>query len=406
MNPRSWIHPQKAKWAIALIAAMPLLFNCQSPVTPPAIASDPSEFVSVWQYCRAWSIYQDSSLYTGSIPSGPFVCATPAQTMKAIEDTLHGVNYTRYNIGTTAITGVAHAAVATPLTFPISVVHDGQTIEIDSLSDSTIRIWVRTFEASVDGYLVPGQVYADIVSYLHTISRFRKIIIDLRQNLGGFIDDADSLIELMVPQGTPYIQARQRDYDYASGKYVTRPWHPWTTSLQPRLAGRQVAVLMDGSSASASELTIAGLYEGASGPGPGGHTLIVGTTSYGKGIGQIQIDRRDRYTLSQNGDTLKYQYLNLQITFLQLKGVSDRIGNYHRHGIVPDTIPDSIKAIVDGRYAENDPQRQVAYALLMLEPSVDLSTMPTLPVLKALAPAREPMMAKVVAEDQVPGPGK
>jgi C-terminal processing protease CtpA/Prc len=49
---------------------------------------------------------------------------------------------------------------------------------------------------------------------------------------------------------------------------------------------------------------------------------IVGSRSYGKGIGQIKIVRRDRNAL--------------QITYLQLQGISKRIGDYHHKGIDPD----------------------------------------------------------------------
>ena len=72
---------------------------------------------------------------------------------------------------------------------------------------------------------------------------------------------------------------------------------------------------MDGNSASASEILIAALKDCL------GATLV-GRRSYGKGIGQIKIFRRDRP--------------GLQITFLQMQGVSKRIGEYHHRGIDPD----------------------------------------------------------------------
>jgi C-terminal processing protease CtpA/Prc len=141
---------------------------------------------------------------------------------------------------------------------------------------------------------------------------------------------------------------------------------------------KRFAVLMDTLSASASEILAAALYEGK-------RATLYGTRTYGKGMGQIQLLRRTRRML--------------QITFLQLRGVSARIGDYHRHGIAPETVPDTV--ISEG--SSLDPvNRQIFYAVKLFEPSRNSGDIVFPPKrIPSFKIAPTPRLYKVVSEDEV-----
>jgi len=351
------------------------LLSCQTPLDPVDKTSDPIEFESVWQYCRAWSIYQDSSIYDSVshpvIPRNPFAFSNPAAIMDSIHDTLKGNDYTCYgnqyfppdgfdtfydwSAASSGPTPSVASASASP-TLPYS-----GTVTLDTLTNSTALLTIYTFEAAID-----GQVYSDFLYFVQSLSRFNNIIIDLRDNLGGYIDEAQNIIGSMVPNGTAYILARQRDYDSISNKYVTLDWHNWyiAQSPGPLISSKHYAVIMNAWTASAAELTVSGLYEGQKKEWKsiGDSAWLLGSRSYGKGIGQVLFERRESCYNSftgvdtfynTNGDSMEVvpyftnDFLDLKITFLQLQGVSPRIGFYHRVGIAPDVVPVAITQQVD-----------------------------------------------------------
>jgi hypothetical protein len=368
----------------------------------------PMEFESVWQYCKAWSIYQDSSIYDSVnhpvIPRNPFAFSSPSAIMDSIHDTLKGNDYTCYGYQdgefdgfdtfynwSAASIGPA-PSVATASASP-TLPYDS-TVTFDTLTDSTALLTITTFEAAID-----GQVYSDFLRFVQPLLGFKNIVVDLRDNLGGYIDEAQNIIGSMVPSGTAYIRARQRDYDSVSNKYVTLDWHYWVTAQSPQWSGKHYAVIMDGWTASAAELTVAGLYEGQKNDGK--TAFLLGSRSYGKGIGQGLFERRESCFNSFSGfDTfynanedsmevvpyLANDFLDLKITFLQLQGVSPRIGFYHRIGIAPDIVPAPITQQIDSLFpitADSSTSadsvsiysRPIFYGVKLLEPGVNIDSL-------------------------------
>ncbi len=414
--------------AIVLLLVTGLLFSCQTPLDPPGnIVSNPGpiEFESVWQYCKAWSIYQDSSIYAGVIPAHPFAFSTPTGIMAAINDTLSGngdpydytFNFTSYDTAdgldtffNNSLASYAPVSAVASVAAPSLLPYDS-TVTVDSLTDSTGLLTIYTFEAGTD-----GQVYSDFYyTCLPVLKGFKNIIVDLRWNGGGYIDEAQNIITAMVPIGTGYIQARQRDLDSVTNKYVTLGWRNWTTTRSPLLSGEHYAVIINDSTASAAELTAAGLYEGQKKEwqSTGDSAWILGGHSFGKGIGQVVIERRGACYASFNGIDTLYSasgdsmltipffanyFLDLKITFLQLKGVSPRIGPYHRIGIAPDSVPAPVKQQVDGllrsdslfNQADSGFWRPIFYGVKLMEPSANIDSIvndPTVPA-KRLASVR------------------
>ncbi|MBB4264603.1 S41 family peptidase [Roseospira visakhapatnamensis] len=111
----------------------------------------------------------------------------------------------------------------------------------------------------------------------------RGLIIDMRGNPGGLLDQSVTMADLFLDGGTivstrgRHPEARQ--YYSATGGDVA--------------GGLPIVVLMDGESASAAEIVAAALQDG-------GRAVVIGTTSYGKGTVQtvIQLPNGGEITLT------------------------------------------------------------------------------------------------------------
>ncbi len=133
-------------------------------------------------------------------------------------------------------------------------------------------------------------------------SRLRGIILDLRGNPGGLLDQAVSLSDVFIAKG-PIVSTvgrhpASRQYFEASGDSIA--------SQIP------IVVLINGGSASSSEIVAAALQDT-------GRAVVVGTTSYGKGTVQTVL------RLPNDGE--------LTLTWAQLVAPSGYF--LHEHGVVP-----------------------------------------------------------------------
>jgi hypothetical protein len=311
-----------------------LLYGCS---TYPLDTSgrDLLELESVWQYLETYSIWQDK------VPQEKNALEsfqTPEALLSSVADTFHAVNYTTYDSAHLPMGGrLSAVAAAAPDT----------TVYWLPLTDSTAFLKITEFKKDT--------TYPAFLNALPYLAQYPNIIVDLRDNGGGDINAVDSIMEYFLPVNTPYIQAKYRNYSESTRSAETVSWETWKTlhGHAPSLAGKRLAVLVNGGSASASEILTAGLKDGRAGAGNDTVTLV-GETTYGKGMGQIIISRT---------------YLgkrDIKITFLLLKGISSRIGDYHRKGIAPDIQ-------VSG------PLAQLAAALHLLEPSAPLLKAAPLP---------------------------
>lgn len=297
----------KLKLMVCIVVALVAL--CSFPVEE---NNQFSELESVWQWLLVYSIYQWDD--TSWVPADPYIFSSPNELMEAIPDTLHGGHFTVYDVETQSSMGA---------TASHSLANTAPTVLVDTLTDATVLVTITEFAY--------GRTADEFIAVLPSIAEFPFLIIDVRQNTGGYIDQVQPIIEAFLPRGSKYINAREREYneDTREAKTVT---HYWITEdpIDPALQDKTVTILMDEYSASASEILIVALKEGLD-------AVLIGDTSFGKGIGQREIPRRKRPTL--------------KITYLQLWGV-ERIGVYHRKGIAPD------------RYIVNDPEVEDDQALI------------------------------------------
>ncbi len=96
------------------------------------------------------------------------------------------------------------------------------------------------------------------------------VILDLRDNQGGLLDAAVSIVQLFVPAGSPVVTTRGRKPE----NIATFP-----TTEDPILPDVPLAVLVNERSASSSEIVAGALQDLDRG-------IIVGSTSFGKGLAQ------------------------------------------------------------------------------------------------------------------------
>jgi carboxyl-terminal processing protease len=98
----------------------------------------------------------------------------------------------------------------------------------------------------------------------------RGLVLDLRGNPGGLVDQAVDVAGIFLPRGAPVVQVRGRGGVLETARTTTGPAIPADVPL---------VVLVDGGSASASEIVAGALQDHD-------RALVLGTRSFGKGLVQ------------------------------------------------------------------------------------------------------------------------
>ena len=149
-----------------------------------------------------------------------------------------------------------------------------------------------------DGYIMltkfTDDVWKDVKSAFLKLKNqgMKRLVLDLRGNGGGLLAEAVNIVSLFVPRGTVVVSAKGR----TAGNNST-----YRTTGDPVDTGIPIVVLVDGGSASASEIVSGALqdYDRAT---------IIGTRTYGKGLvqsirplpydGQLKVTTSKYYTPS------------------------------------------------------------------------------------------------------------
>ena len=116
----------------------------------------------------------------------------------------------------------------------------------------------------------------------------KRLVIDLRDNGGGVMDEAIEIVSLFVPKGTLVVSSKGRVEDMNREYYTTEA--PVDTEMP-------ILVMVNGNSASASEITAGALQDLK-------RATIAGTRSFGKGL--IQSVRPMPYNSQLKVTTGKY----------------------------------------------------------------------------------------------------
>ncbi len=138
-------------------------------------------------------------------------------------------------------------------------------LKVSRWTDSSLSEWSKLWDSKVQEFLDSGS---------------DKLIIDLRNNPGGFFDAAIYAAEDFLEKGT--VVAKHEDRQGNSRDYVV--------GRKGKLLNKRVVVLVNGGSASASEIFAGALqYDD--------RVEVVGLPTYGKGTAQSVVDFRDGSSL-------------------------------------------------------------------------------------------------------------
>lgn len=192
----------------------------------------------------------------------------------------------------------------------LTVIRDGQTMDI-SIKRDAVNIKTVDYEMREDsiGYIVISQ-FDDVTteqfkSALTDLQNqgMKDLIIDVRSNPGGVLSVVVDIVDEIVPKGlivyTEDVDGNRKEYNGKSSNELSIP----------------IAVLVDGNSASASEIFAGALQDY-------GKAKIIGTQTFGKGIVQTIQPLTD-------GSAIKYTIA---------KYYTPKGQDIHGHGVTPDIV--------------------------------------------------------------------
>lgn len=196
-------------------------------------------------------------------------------------------------INDTSAVGITQAEVPKKLRGPkgtrvkVSILRSGikELLEFDITRD---KIPLYTVDASFMinndvGYIsvtrFAATTHAEFVEAANKLKRegMKRLILDLRFNGGGYLDQAFKMSDELLPRGKKVVYTRGRRPEF-NEEYIS--------SGSARLSDVSLVVLVNNASASASEIVSGAVQDWDRG-------LIVGETTFGKGLVQRQYDLPD-----------------------------------------------------------------------------------------------------------------
>ena len=222
--------------------------------------------------------------------------------------TLQGMNSTqavmliRGKKGTKVELSIKRPGIENPISVPI--VRDEIPIETvygEMMDDKIAKVQITSFSSNTA---------KELVTTLNDLQKkgMKGLVLDLRQNPGGLLDQAVNIASMFVPKGKVIVKEEDRN-----GKITEIPSQ---NAGNPNLP---LVVLIDKGSASASEILAAAVKESAGIP-------LVGEKSFGKGTVQTT-------TAFKDGSNIKYTIA---------KWLTPNGNWIHKKGIEPDvtvTLP-------------------------------------------------------------------
>ena len=177
-------------------------------------------------------------------------------------------NLTVGEIGSTVILTIQRFGLDQPLEFEI----ERKSIEVKNVTYAN-RIgpnndigFIRLTQFGMNS----GDEIRDELIALNADGNMQGLVLDLRDNPGGILQEAVKIIDKFVEPGITVVETRGRIAEY-NQSYETQ---------EPVLFGKPLVILMNGGSASASEV-VAGALQDLD------RAVILGERSFGKGLVQI-----------------------------------------------------------------------------------------------------------------------
>ena len=147
----------------------------------------------------------------------------------------------------------------------------------------------------------------------------KALVIDLRGNGGGLLSEAVSIVNVFVPNGKTIVKT--------IGK-LKRGNHEYRTTVEPIDTVMPVVVMVNGETASASEITSGSLQDFD-------RAVVLGTRTYGKGLVQTPLDLP--YNAQMKLTTSKY--------YIPSGRCIQAINYKHANGGYLEHIPDSLTKV-------------------------------------------------------------
>ena len=147
----------------------------------------------------------------------------------------------------------------------------------------------------------------------------KALVIDLRGNGGGLLSEAVSIVNMFVPNGKTVVNT--------IGK-LKRGNHEYRTTVEPIDTVMPVVVMVNGETASASEITSGSLQDFD-------RAVVLGTRTYGKGLVQTPLDLP--YNAQMKLTTSKY--------YIPSGRCIQAINYKHANGGYLEHIPDSLTKV-------------------------------------------------------------
>lgn len=273
------------------------------------------------------SVLDDSPAQTAGLKSGDVIAAINDENSLAWSPD-KAVGVIRGKAGTTV---------------KLTIVRDGASKDY-SITRATVNNPSVTWEIKDGiGYMRISQFGTDTASLaVKAANEFKNanvkgVILDVRDDGGGYVDAAQTVASLWLKPGTMIAQEK-------SGNNTVRT--TVTANGSPTLLGVPTVVLMNSGSASASEITAGALRDN-------GAAQLVGTKSYGKGSVQEIIDK-DSFgrPLFKDGAVMKITVAK----WYTPKGV-----NINGDGLKPDV---EVQMTADDYNSGKDTQRDKAVEIL------------------------------------------
>ena len=180
--------------------------------------------------------------------------------------------------------------------FTVKKVHTGEIKDI-LVTRERIKLPDVEYAGMLDdttGYILQSgfteKVSADIRSNVLKLKEqgMKKLVLDLRGNGGGLLQEAVNIVSLFVPKGSTVVTAKGRGQETST---------VYKTTTEPIDTELPIVILVSSSSASASEI-VAGSLQDLD------RATIIGTRTYGKGL--VQSIRPLPYNAKMKVTTAKY----------------------------------------------------------------------------------------------------
>lgn len=200
---------------------------------------------------------------------------------------------------------------STTLTIPVVLATFlSPTVEL-SFKDSIPIIKILEFVQTTSN---ERGTYGEFMDYLQATQNYKSTILDLRNNRGGNLNQCIEMTKVLLSKGDTAINIILSDADTINKRQIKNTITAVATD-DGFASNRYFVILANGMSASCSETMIAGIVSNKKFP-------VIGTTTYGKGIGQHIIV------------TPSYSYVSIT----DMKTYDKNMVSFHKVGIVPDFV--------------------------------------------------------------------